>query len=143
MRQQGTRGSLSASRTGLSGNRPGDHFRSPAQSTGRQALLIRIVVAAVVGLLIAAPSLIFAQPPRIETGNTAYGAELRRLFSGSALQSNATRAVAYHNDVEVWLNRQATIVLDSAGCDVQRDYAASLWLRWNDMGVGPGAGVTV
>ena len=33
--------------------------------------------------------------------------------------------------------------LDSAGCDVQRDYAASLWLRWNDMGVGPGAGVTI
>ena len=59
------------------------------------------------------------------------------------MRSNATRAVAFHNDVEIWLNRQATIVLDSAGCDVQRDYAASLWLRWNDMGVGPGAGVTI
>ena len=103
-------------------------------------MLTRIVVAAV-GLLIAAP--VFAQPPRIETGNTPYGSELRRLISDSALQSNATRAVAFHNDVEIWLNRQATIVLDRAGCDVQRDYAASLWLRWNDMGVGPGAGVTV
>ena len=90
-----------------------------------------------------APSLVLAQPPRIETGNTPYGSELRRLISDSALRSNATRAAAFHNDVEIWLNRQATIVLDSAGCDVQRDYAASLWLRWNDMGVGPGAGVTV
>ena len=103
----------------------------------------RIVVVAVVGLLIAAPSLVFAQPPRIATGNTPYGSELRRLVSDSALRSNATRATAFHNDVEIWLNRQATIVLDSAGCDVQRDYAASLWLRWNDMGVGPGAGITI
>ena len=103
-------------------------------------MLTRIVVA---GLLVAAPSLVFAQPPRIDTTNTPYGSELRRLVSDSALQSNATRAVAFHNDVEIWLNQPATIVLDSAGCDVQRDYAASLWLRWNDMGVGPGAGVTV
>ena len=101
----------------------------------------RIVVGTVVGLLIAAP--VLAQPPRIDTSNTPYGSELRRLVSDSALRSNATRAVAYHNDAEIWLNRQASIVLDSAGCDVQRDYAASLWLRWSEMGVGPGAGTTV
>ena len=103
----------------------------------------RIVVAVVVGLLTGAPTPVLAQPPRIDTTNTPYGSELRRLVSDSVLRSNATRAVAYHNDVEIWLNRQATIVLDSAGCDVQRDYAASIWLRWNDMGVGSGAGITI
>ena len=61
----------------------------------------------------------------------------------SAGSSTASRR-HFRNDHFLELaNRQATIVLDSAGCDVQRDYAASLWLRWNDMGVGPGAGVTV
>ena len=53
-------------------------------------MLTRIVVAAVAGILTAAPG--FAQPPRIDTTNTPYGSELRRLVSDSALQSNATRA---------------------------------------------------
>ena len=67
-------------------------------------MLTRIVVAVVAGILTAAPG--FAQPPRIDTTNTPYGSELRRLVSDSALRSNATRAVAFHNDVEIWLNRQ-------------------------------------
>ena len=36
-----------------------------------------------------------------------------------------------------------TAVLANATCDEQRDFAASLWLRWSRMGVGRGAGVTL
>ena len=104
-------------------------------------MLTRIVAVGVAGILTAAPG--FAQPPRIDTTNTPYGSELRRLVRIPILDGQVTRAVAFHNDAEIWINRQTTAVVDASGCDVQRDFAASIWLQWSEMGVGPGSGITV
>ena len=103
----------------------------------------RSIVVVVVGIIVLGPGLTFAQPPRVETGNTPFGSELRQLVSQPPLSTHATRAVAYHNDAEIWVNRELTLVVGAASCDEQRDFAAALWLRWSEMGVGPGAGVTI
>ena len=62
-----------------------------------------------------------------------------------ALRLVATVARAFHNDVEVWVNEDATALIGSTTCDQQRDFAASLWAEWRDLGDVPasGAGVTI
>ena len=70
---------------------------------------------------------------------SSFRPEVRRLLAGEP----ALSARAYHNDLEIWVKQELTAVLGALNCDRQRDYAASIWLRWNDMGVGAGAGVTI
>ena len=101
---------------------------------------IRIIVVAVVVVLGAISA--SAQSARIDSGSS-FRSEVRQLISRPPLDEHATRAVAYHNDVEIWVSRQLTAVISAASCDEQRDFAASIWLRWNDMNVGAGAGVTI
>lgn len=74
---------------------------------------------------------------------SSFKSEVRRLISIPPLDTVTTSARSFHNDVEIWVNRQMTLVIDAASCDEQRDFAAALWLRWSEMGVGPGAGVTI
>ena len=57
-----------------------------------------------------------------------------RLLDQSAIGGAAVRARAYHNDVEIWANR------DSSTCDQQRDFAVSLWRQWSEMREVPSAG---
>ena len=45
--------------------------------------------------------------------------------------------------VEIWINRDATVFLDSKTCDQQRDFAASIWMVWSEMVPRNGAGVTI
>ena len=54
-----------------------------------------------------------------------------------------THAIAHHNDVELWVNQEASALLGAISCDQQRDYAASIWMKWSKMDVGKGAGVTI
>ena len=75
--------------------------------------------------------------------DSSFRSEVRRLLMVQPLVSMATRAVAYHNDVEIWVNETLTEMLAAQTCDQQRDFAADIWLRWSGMGVGAGAGVTV
>ena len=83
-----------------------------------------------------------AQPPEVDSGSS-FRSEVRRLVAVPPLSRFATRAIALHNDVEVWVNRQLTGIIGAASCDEQRDFVAAIWLRWNEMGVGRGAGVTI
>ena len=52
-------------------------------------------------------------------------------------------ARAFHNDLTLTVNREASALLASTTCDQQRDLAASVWLKWSEMDVGRGAGVTI
>lgn len=45
--------------------------------------------------------------------------------------------------MEIWVNRDFSVVLDIASCDQQRDFAASVWLRWAEMVNQAGADVTI
>ena len=83
-----------------------------------------------------------AQPPTVDAGSSNRD-EVRRLVEHSQLVDVATRAVAYGNDVEIWVNRDFSVVLDAASCDQQRDFAASVWLRWAKMVDQAGADVTI
>ena len=55
----------------------------------------------------------------------------------------AREARAFHNDLTLTVNREASALLASTTCDQQRDLAASVWLKWSEMDVGRGAGVTI
>ena len=55
----------------------------------------------------------------------------------------AREARAFHNDLTLTVNRGASALLASTTCDQQRDLAASVWLKWSEMDVGRGAGVTI
>ena len=75
--------------------------------------------------------------------DSSFRSEVQRILTGAPeLAARATSARAYHNDLEIWVNRELTAAIGALNCDQQRDYAASIWLRWNEMGVGAGAGVT-
>ena len=80
--------------------------------------------------------------PRIHA-DSSFKREVGRMLRDTSLGGVATSARAFHNDVEFTVNRDATALLSATSCDQQRDFAASLWIEWNEMGVGAGAGVTI
>ena len=81
--------------------------------------------------------------PRVHD-ESSFRPEVQRLLRNDGLRVVATAARAFHNDVEVWVNEDATALIGSTTCDQQRDFAASLWAEWRELGDVPptGAGVT-
>lgn len=75
--------------------------------------------------------------------DSSFKREVARLIGDPPLAGVVTRAVARHNDVEIWVNRDMTSVIAAATCDQQRDFAAALWMKWSRMNVGNGAGVEI
>lgn len=92
----------------------------------------------------ARPTRAAQRDPRVHA-ESSFPSEVEQLIESGGLDDVATRARAYHNDVEIWVNRQATALIESRTCDQQRDYAASLWITWSQMSGVPasGAGVTI
>ena len=84
-----------------------------------------------------------AQRGDLVHSDSSFRSEVRRLIARPPLDTVTMSARSFHNDVEIWVNRNMTLVIDAASCDEQRDFAASLWLRWSEMDVGSGAGVTI
>lgn len=82
--------------------------------------------------------------PRVHD-ESSFRPEVQRLLRNDGLRLVATAARAFHNDVEVWVNEDATALIGSTTCDQQRDFAASLWAEWRELGDVPptGAGVTI
>lgn len=82
--------------------------------------------------------------PRVHA-DSSFRPEVQQLLRRDGLRLIATRAQAFHNDVEVWVNADATDLILSTTCDQQRDLAASLWAEWRMLGDVPptGAGVTI
>ena len=98
---------------------------------------IAAVAIGAVGLLTAT---VAAQPARIDA-RSSHRAEVRRLVTHPQLADVATRAVARGNDVEIWVSALFSVVVDYASCEEQRDFAASIWLRWSEMVDPDGADV--
>ena len=82
--------------------------------------------------------------PRVHA-DSSFRPEVQRLLQNDGLRLVATAARAFHNDVEVWVDADATAFLASTTCDQQRDLAAALWTEWRELGDVPptGAGVTI
>ena len=72
-----------------------------------------------------------------------FQAQVQRLIQQRPLGGDTTEARAFHNDLTLTVNREASALLASTTCDQQRDLAASVWLKWSEMDVGHGAGVTI
>ena len=72
-----------------------------------------------------------------------FQAQVQRLIQQRPLGGDTTEARAFHNDLTLTVNREASALLASTTCDQQRDLAASVWLKWSEMDVGRGAGVTI
>ena len=72
-----------------------------------------------------------------------FQAQVQRLIQQRPLGGVTTKARAFHNDLTLTVNREASALLASTTCDQQRDLAASVWLKWSEMDVGRGAGVTI
>ena len=82
--------------------------------------------------------------PRIHADSSLRHQVQRLIKEDEALDGVVTSARAYYNDVELWVNREASDFLGALSCDQQRDYAASHWLKWSKMkGVAAGSGVTI
>ena len=72
-----------------------------------------------------------------------FQAQVQRLIQQRPLGGVTTGARAFHNDLTLTINREASALLASTTCDEQRDLAASVWFKWSEMDVGRGAGVTI
>ena len=72
-----------------------------------------------------------------------FQAKVQRLIQQRPLGGDTTEARAFHNDLTLTVNRETSALLASTTCDQQRDLAASVWLKWSEMDVGRGAGVTI
>ena len=72
-----------------------------------------------------------------------FQAQVQRLIQQRPLGGDTTEARAFNNDLTLTVNREASALLASTTCDQQRDLAASVWLKWSEMDVGRGAGVTI
>ena len=66
-----------------------------------------------------------------------FQAQVQRLIQQRPLGGDTTEARAFHNDLTLTVNREASALLASTTCDQQRDLAASVWLKWSEMDVGP------
>lgn len=84
-----------------------------------------------------------AEGPDLVHADSSFRSEVNRLIGSPPLAGHVTRAQAFHNDLEVWVDAELTGILGLFSCDQQRNYAASLWQRWSGMGVGAGAGIEI
>ena len=82
--------------------------------------------------------------PRVHA-ESSFRPEVQQLLRNDGLRLVATAARAFHNDVEIAVNPDATDLIASTTCDQQRDLAAALWAEWRELGDVPpaGAGVTI
>ena len=74
---------------------------------------------------------------------SGFRAEVAQIIKAGGLDSVALAAYSIHNDLEVWVDRAGTMVLDAISCDQQRNYAADLWGQWSELVEPAGASVTV
>ena len=83
--------------------------------------------------------------PRVHR-ETSFPDAVDRFLQPEAVSDMTLGVIAYHNDLHVTVNRDTSAIIDGAGCDEQREFAATLWQRWIASvpeSASTGTGVTV